>query len=88
MYSYDGLHPSAKTFLKTICDSLDPALSLLSPSEFHCCCSPPHSSIFSVFFHSFCCCCRYRRIMMLPHLMVEAGADRDGAAASMLEKFQ
>ena len=34
MYTYGGLHPSAKRFLKAICDSLDPALCLLSHSDF------------------------------------------------------
>ena len=34
LYTYGGLHASAKAFLHAICDSLDPALCLLSHAEF------------------------------------------------------
>ena len=34
MYTYGGLHLSAKKFFNAICDSLDPALCLLSATEF------------------------------------------------------
>jgi hypothetical protein len=34
MYTYGGLHHSAKVFFNAICNSLDPALCLLSHSEF------------------------------------------------------
>ena len=34
MYTYGGLHTSARKFIKAICDSLDPALCLLSHTEF------------------------------------------------------
>jgi hypothetical protein len=34
LYTYGGLHSSAKTFLAAICDALDPALCLLSYAEF------------------------------------------------------
>ncbi len=34
LYTYGGLHHSSSTFLNAICDSLDPALCLLSYAEF------------------------------------------------------